>query len=143
MTSRQPIFFSIFQRENGPQKKIILVLRKHQGPDCSVFVAAEWDLIWVFWCLYTILNQLYFSSFLSRFVFLGAYKSSHKKSIHVLHTHPFFPYLNVLVMVWYLYQTQVPSYFTACIFPRMVPHLIIFNPLKIKNCLFVSEVLDI
>jgi len=137
-----PADFFYFLKRNNPQKEIILVLRKHQRPDCFVFVVAEWNVIWVILCWYTILNQLYFSSFLTSFVFFRRLEIFQKKSIHVLHTHSFVPYLNILIMLWYLYQTQVRSYFTACIFPRMVPRLIIFNSLKIKNCLFVSEVLD-
>ena len=62
-------------------------------------------------------------------------------SVHALHTHSFVPQLNILIMVLYLYQTQVPSYFTSCIFYRTVPRLIV-NFLKIKNCFFLSYVLD-
>jgi len=64
-----PAIFFLFSKEiNGPQRKIILVLRKHQGLDCSAFVVAEWDVIWVILCLYTILNQLYILVF-SHFFF--------------------------------------------------------------------------
>jgi hypothetical protein len=46
--------------------KITLVRRKYQASDCCLLVA-EWDVSWVALYLYTIVNKLYFSCFLTSF----------------------------------------------------------------------------